>query len=69
MYPGVQITHDAKVLGRYSKNQRQIDVLIEDETAGFPLVVLVDAKYFSHNIEQTAGKFIHSKIHAPPLRE
>jgi hypothetical protein len=31
MYPGAQITHDAKVLGRYSKNQRQIDVLIEDE--------------------------------------
>ncbi|MBD3330183.1 hypothetical protein GF354_01475 [Candidatus Peregrinibacteria bacterium] len=36
MYPGAQITYDTKVLGRYSKNQRQIDVLIEDEKAGFP---------------------------------
>jgi hypothetical protein len=51
MYPNSTITYDAKIIGRYSKKERQIDVLIEDDIAGFPLRVVVDAKYFSKNID------------------
>ena len=51
MYPNSKITYDAKIVGRYSKRERQIDVLIEDDIAGFPLKIVVDAKYFSENID------------------
>lgn len=51
MYPNSKITYDAKIMGRYSKKERQIDVLIEDDIAGFPLRVVVDAKFFSENID------------------
>jgi tetratricopeptide (TPR) repeat protein len=51
MYSNLKITYDAKSIGRYSKKERQIDVLIEGEIAGFPLKIVVDAKYFSKNID------------------
>jgi hypothetical protein len=51
MYPNSTITYDAKIIGRYSKKERQLDVLIEDNIAGFPLKVVIDAKYFSRNID------------------
>ena len=51
LYPNSTITYDAKIIGRYSKKERQVDVLIEDDIAGFPLKVVVDAKYFSKNID------------------
>ena len=51
MYPGSKITFDAKVVGRYSKTERQIDVLIEDDVAGIPIKIVVDAKYFSTHID------------------
>lgn len=51
MYPGAKITYDARIIGRYSKKERQIDVLIEGAVAGFPVKIVVDAKYFSKNID------------------
>ena len=51
IYPNSTITYDAKIMGRYSKKVRQVDVLIEDDIAGFPLKVVIDAKYFSRNID------------------
>ncbi|WP_242633889.1 restriction endonuclease [Alteromonas sp. KUL17] len=51
MYPNSTITYNAKIIGRYSKNERQIDVLIEDEVAGFPVKIVIDAKFFSKNID------------------
>jgi hypothetical protein len=50
-YPNSTITYDAKITGRYSKVERQIDILIEDDVAGFPIKVIVDAKYFSKTID------------------
>ena len=50
-YPNASITYDAKITGRYSKIERQIDVLIEDDVAGFASRVVVDAKYFSKPID------------------
>ena len=49
-YSGASIRHDVKVYGRYSKKDRQIDILIEDEVAGYPIKVAVDAKNFSKKI-------------------
>ena len=51
LYPGANITYDAKTIGRYSKKSRQIDVLIEDDVAGIPIRLIVDAKYFSRKID------------------
>lgn len=54
MYPTATITYDAKLIGRYSKKERQIDVLIEDDIAGFPFKLVVDAKLFSKKIDVKA---------------
>lgn len=51
MYPEAKITYDAKIIGHYSKKERQVDVLIEDEVAGFPIKIAVDAKYFSRKVD------------------
>ena len=46
-YPESEITFDAKVKGRYSNADRQVDILIEDYIAGNRLSIVVDAKYFN----------------------
>ena len=51
MYPEAEITYDAKITGLYSKEKRQVDVLIEDEVAGMPIKIAVDAKYFSRRVD------------------
>ncbi len=51
MYPTAEITYDAKVLGRYSKIDRQVDILIEDYAAGECITIMVDAKFFGKNID------------------
>ncbi len=51
MYPEAEITYDAKITGLYSKEERQVDVLIEDEVAGMPIKIAVDAKYFSRKVD------------------
>lgn len=50
-YPDTQIYFDKKILGRFSKTPRQIDILIEGELAGYPIRIAVDCKYFSRNID------------------
>lgn len=51
MYPTAEITYDAKVLGRYSKVDRQIDILVEDYAAGESITIMVDAKFFGKKID------------------
>lgn len=51
MYPDADIIHDAKIRGRYSNIDRQIDILIEDFAAGENIRIMVDAKFFSENID------------------
>ena len=51
MYPKAEITHNITLPGRYSKIDRQIDVLIEDYAAGDRIRIIVDGKYFSKNID------------------
>ena len=58
-YPGASIKYDVKVYGRYSKKERQVDILIEDEVAGYPIKIAVDAKNFSKNVDvKTVESFI-----------
>ncbi|MCF7353329.1 restriction endonuclease [Vibrio sp. CK2-1] len=51
MYPTAEITYDAKVRGRYSKVERQVDILVEDYAAGESITIMVDAKFFGKNID------------------
>ena len=53
LYPGASIRQDVQLLGRYSQRSRQIDVLIEDDIAGFKTRVVVDGKYFSRRLDVT----------------
>jgi hypothetical protein len=50
-YPKADISHNIKIIGRYSKVERQIDVLIEDYVAGHRMRIVVDGKFFSEKID------------------
>ena len=50
-YPHAEISHNVTVTGRYSKVDRQIDILIEDYVAGNRMRMVVDGKYFSKKID------------------
>lgn len=59
IYPDAHIVRDAKILGQYSKTERQIDVLIEDSIADFRIRIAVDAKCFTKRVNVThVEKFI-----------
>lgn len=51
MFHNADISHNVTVLGRYSKVERQIDILIEDYVAGNRMRIVVDGKYFSEKID------------------
>lgn len=50
-FPNAQITADGKVTGRYSKVERQVDVLVDDTLAGFALRIAIDAKHRGRPID------------------
>jgi len=50
-YQDAKFTPDAKILGRYSKIERQIDLLIEGSIADFNFRVIVDGKYRDKKID------------------
>ncbi len=50
-FPNAEISHNVKVKGRYSKVDRQIDILIEDYIAGNRIRIVIDGKYFSKKID------------------
>ena len=50
-YPNTTIKFDQKIIGRFSKVERQIDILIEGNIVNFPLTIIVDCKYLSKNID------------------
>jgi hypothetical protein len=50
-YPSAQITHDAKLVGKFSKVERQIDLLIEERASDFAFRIVVDAKYRGRKID------------------
>ncbi|MDD4969647.1 MAG: restriction endonuclease [Paludibacter sp.] len=51
MFPNADISHNVTVLGRYSKVERQIDILIEDYIAGCRMRIVIDGKLFSEKID------------------
>lgn len=59
LYPDAKITHNIKKLGFLSKSQRQIDMLIESQVAGYNLNIVVDCKYFNKKVDvKTVESFI-----------
>lgn len=50
-YPSAQITRNARVLGKFSKVERQIDLLIEEQASDFLFRIIVDAKHRGRKID------------------
>lgn len=50
-YPLAQIRPNAKVIGKFSKVERQIDLLIEEQASDFAFRIVVDAKYRGRKID------------------
>ena len=50
-YPSSRITSNAKLIGKFSKVERQIDLLIEEQASDFAFRIVVDAKYRGRKID------------------
>jgi tetratricopeptide (TPR) repeat protein len=50
-YPSARITANAKLAGKFSKVERQIDLLIEEQASDFSFRIVVDAKYRGRKID------------------
>jgi tetratricopeptide (TPR) repeat protein len=50
-YPSARITPNAKLIGKFSKVERQIDLLIEEQASDFAFRIVVDAKYRGRKID------------------
>ena len=50
-HPEAEVTINARRPGRYSKTERQCDVLIEDYVAGNRITIVVDGKFFNSKVD------------------
>lgn len=50
-YPNAEISHNVLKRGRYSKVNRQCDIIIEDYIAGNRMTIVVDGKFFNKKID------------------
>lgn len=50
-YPEAEVKFDQKIVGRYSKVERQIDVLVEGRVAGRKIRIIIDGKLYSEKID------------------
>ncbi|HWC58016.1 MAG TPA: restriction endonuclease [Candidatus Paceibacterota bacterium] len=50
-YPDAKISYNQKLLGKYSKKKRQIDVLIEFTSAQEKIKLIVDGKYYNKKVD------------------
>lgn len=50
-YPEAEVSHNVFRKGRYSKVDRQIDILVEDYVAGNRMTIVVDGKFFNKKID------------------
>ena len=49
-FPDASISHNVRRKGAISKTERQIDILIEGDLAGFEISLIVDCKYFNKKV-------------------
>jgi len=50
-YPSARITANAKVIGKFSKVECQIDLLIEEQASDFSFRIAVDAKHRGRRLD------------------
>lgn len=50
-YPSAQITPNARLVGKFSRVERQIDLLIEEQASDFAFRIVVDAKHRGRKID------------------
>ncbi|MFZ0947035.1 MAG: restriction endonuclease, partial [Candidatus Sulfotelmatobacter sp.] len=50
-YPSARITANAKVIGKFSKVECQIDLLIEEQASDFSFRIAVDAKHRGRKLD------------------
>jgi len=57
-YADAKFTPNAKVLGRFSKVERQIDLLIEGEFSDFKFRVVIDGKFWKRKLTSPTWKHL-----------
>lgn len=63
IYPEATITFDAKIIGRFSKEERQIDVLVDACIAGRKNQIVVDGKFYNKKIDVKHVESFISMVH------
>jgi hypothetical protein len=53
-YPDAKLEYNSSLIGKYSKNMRQCDIIIREQVKGVEYVTLVDAKYYNKKIDVKA---------------
>ena len=53
-YPNAKLEFNSKLLGKYSKNKRQCDIIIREQIHNVEYLTLVDAKYYNKKIDVKA---------------
>lgn len=58
-FPDSSILKNQKIIGKYSKRSRQIDILVRQELIGREIIIVIDCKKFSKKIDvKTVESFI-----------
>lgn len=50
-YSDCEFTKNDKIVGQYSKVQRQIDVAVRGTLAGYPQLLVIECKYFNKHVD------------------
>src|SRR5260370_547767 len=49
--PGAKMNRNARVTGKFSRIERQSDLLVEDQASDFTLRIAVDAKHYTERVD------------------
>jgi len=50
-YPYAKMTKDARIIGRLSKTERQIDLLVEEHIVDIRIKIIIDAKHYCEKLD------------------
>lgn len=69
--PYAKVTHDDKIIGLETGNERQIDVSIRYKIAGHEILLIIQAKNYIRRVDETkVGEFLSviQDVLSPPVR-
>jgi hypothetical protein len=60
--PDAQVIHDVKLMGRHSKRERQIDVLVRKKIGQYEMLIVLDCKDYSRPVDVKGIEEFHGLL-------